>query len=145
MGVRLSRRAKVGRQIRRSAPNALPDFIPPQLTALVDDPHEGAEWAHELKWDGYRMHARIERGEVRMLTRTGLDWTYRYPCIAEALRKLSAEAAYIDGELCALSDEGLTSFSAMQAATDARATEGLVYILFDLLFLDGEDLTAKPL
>lgn len=135
----------MGRDIRRSAADALPDFVPPQLTALTDEPPDGPEWAHELKWDGYRMHGRIDRGVVRMLTRTGLDWTYRYPALVKALKALPAETAYLDGELCALSEEGLTSFSAMQAATDARATEGLVYILFDLLFLNGEDLTGKPL
>jgi ATP-dependent DNA ligase len=67
------------------------------------------------------MHARIDGGDARLLTRTGLDWTYRYPAMAEALRALRVEQAYLDGELCALSDDGLASFSAMQAATDGRS------------------------
>lgn len=145
MPVRVSRRAKVGREVRRTGPSALPDFIPPQLTALSDEAPDGPEWAHELKWDGYRMHARIEAGEVRLLTRTGLDWTERYPAVVRALTTLPVEDAYLDGELCALGETGLTSFSAMQAATDARSTESLVFVLFDLLFLDGEDLTGRPL
>ena len=145
MAGRVSRRAKVGRTIRRSEAGALPDFIPPQLTALTETAPEGGEWVHELKWDGYRMHARIDKGSLRLLTRTGLDWTDKYPAIAGALRRLRVKNAYLDGELCALSDAGLTSFSAMQAATDARSTEGLVLVLFDLLFLDGEDLTGEPL
>ncbi|MDB5593028.1 DNA ligase D, partial [Enterovirga sp.] len=145
MATRVPRRAKVGREVRRSDPGALPDFVPPQLTALGEEAPEGPDWAHELKWDGYRMHARIDRGEVRLLTRTGLDWTERYPAVAEALRALPVTDAYLDGELCALGETGLTSFSAMQAATDSRATGGLVLILFDLLFLDGEELTALPL
>src|SRR3712207_1130122 len=145
MAARVTRRAKVGRAIRRAEAGALPYFVPPQLTALTETAPEGGEWAHELKWDGYRMHARIDGNDVRLLTRTGLDWTDKYPAIAGALRRLSLEKAYLDGELCALSEAGLTSFSAMQAATDARSTDGLVLVLFDLLFLDGEDLTGEPL
>jgi ATP dependent DNA ligase domain len=142
MAGRVSRRAKVGRTIRRAEAGALPDFVPPQLTALTEAAPEGGEWAHELKWDGCRMHARIDGGKVRLLTRTGLDWTDKYPAIADALRAFPVSHAYLDGELCALSEGGLTSFSAMQAATDARSTAGLVLVLFDLLFLDGEDLTV---
>ena len=77
----ISRRAKVGRAIRRREIGALSDFVPPQLTALTETAPEGGEWAHELKWDGYRMHARIEARNVRLLTRTGLDWTDKYPSI----------------------------------------------------------------
>ena len=82
---------------------ALPDFVPPQLTALTETAPEGGEWAHELKWDGYRMHARIDGGNVRLLTRTGLDWTDKYPAIVDALPALPVSQAYLDGELCALS------------------------------------------
>src|SRR5829696_6122954 len=81
MAGRISRRAKVGRAIRRAEIGALPDFIPPQLTALTETPPKGGDWGHELKWDGYRMHARIEARNVRLLTRTGLDWTDKYPSI----------------------------------------------------------------
>ena len=71
----------------------MPDFIPPQLTALTETAPEGAEWVHELKWDGYRMHARIEGRNVRLLTRTGLDWTDKYPAIVKALRALPVSQA----------------------------------------------------
>src|SRR4051812_10752108 len=110
MAVRVSRRAQVGRMVRRTALNALPEFVPPQLTALTTDAPDGPEWAHELKWDGYRMHARVDGADVRLLTRTGLDWTHRYPAIVEALRAIPVGQAYLDGELCALSEDGLTSF-----------------------------------
>jgi ATP-dependent DNA ligase len=145
MAGRVSRRAKVGWAIRRAEAGALPDFVPPQLTALNKTAPDGGEWVHELKWDGYRMHARIDGVSVRLLTRTGLDWTDKYPAIVDALHALRVSQAYLDGELCAVSEGGLTSFSAMQAATDARSTEGLILVLFDLLFLDGEDLTGEPL
>ena len=92
MAGRVSRRAKVGRAIRRAKAGALPDFVPPQLTALTETAPEGGEWVHELKWDGYRMHARIDGGKVRLLTRTGLDWTDSYPAIVDALRALPVNA-----------------------------------------------------
>jgi ATP-dependent DNA ligase len=60
---------------RRNAAAVLPEWIPPQLTQLVDAAPEGDEWLHEIKFDGYRMHARLDRGTVKLLTRTGLDWT----------------------------------------------------------------------
>jgi ATP-dependent DNA ligase len=63
----------------------LPSFIPPQLSELVSAPPEGDAWAHEIKYDGYRIHARLDKGEVHLLTRTGLNWTDRYQTTAEAL------------------------------------------------------------
>jgi ATP-dependent DNA ligase len=70
---------------RRAEATALPGWVKPQLTKLVDAPPDGPEWLHEIKFDGYRMHARLDRGAVRLLTRTGLDWTHKYPAIASAL------------------------------------------------------------
>ena len=60
---------------RRSDAVALPNWILPQLTQLVDAAPEGDDWLHEIKYDGYRMHARLDHGDVKLLTRTGLDWT----------------------------------------------------------------------
>lgn len=75
-------------------------WVKPQLTRLVTEAPSGKEWAHELKFDGYRMHARLDRGDVRLLTRTGLDWTSKYPAIAAALNTIPARQVYLDGELC---------------------------------------------
>jgi len=69
---------------------ALPRWIRPQLTQLVDAVPDGDGWLHEIKYDGFRMHARLDRGDVRLLTRTGLDWTGKYPAVAVALRTRSA-------------------------------------------------------
>jgi ATP-dependent DNA ligase len=79
-----------------------PTWIKPQLTRLVDEAPTGKDWLHEIKYDGYRMHARLDSGQIQLLTRTGLDWSKRYLYTVEALRSLSAKTAYIDGELCAL-------------------------------------------
>jgi DNA ligase D-like protein (predicted ligase) len=123
----------------------LPAFIRPQLSQLVERPPEGEGWAHEVKYDGYRIHARLAGRDVKLLTRTGLDWTGRYPSTAEALAGLRARGTYMDGELCAVRPDGTTSFAELQAATDSRSTEHLIYFAFDLLFLNGRDMTRSPL
>lgn len=99
---------------------------------------EWKDWVHELKFDGYRMHARIEGGQVKLLTRTGLDWSHRYRRTIEALSSLKVKTAYLDGELCALNSNGLPVFSRLQAAMDEGRTDQLVFYAFDLLFLNGE-------
>src|SRR5215813_1150276 len=124
---------------------ALPAWIKPQLTKLVDQPPEGPAWLDEIKFDGYRMHARLDRGAVRLLTRTGLDWTHKYPAIAAAVSALGACQAYLDGELCGVFPDGITSFSMIHAASDAGNAAGLVYFIFDLRHLDGENIAALPL
>ena len=91
------------------------------------------------------MHARLDHGEVRLLTRNGLNLTTKYPQIAAAVAALPARQAYFDGELCGVRANGVTSFSMIQLASDAGNAAGLVFFLFDLLYLDGEDLTARPL
>jgi bifunctional non-homologous end joining protein LigD len=130
---------------RRTDAAALPRWIRPQLTQLVDQAPDGPEWLHEIKFDGYRMHARLDRGAVRLLTRTGLDWTHKYPAIAAAVASLPATQAYLDGELCGVGPAGITSFSMIQTASDSGNAAALVFFLFDLLYFDGEDLCPQPL
>jgi ATP-dependent DNA ligase len=84
---------------KRTARVPLPTFIEPQLSKLVEHAPTGPNWVHEIKFDGYRMAARIERGRVKLLTRSGLDWSEKYPETVQALSKLSLETAYIEGEL----------------------------------------------
>jgi bifunctional non-homologous end joining protein LigD len=124
---------------------ALPQWIRPQLTQLVNQAPDGPEWLHEIKFDGYRMHARLDRGAVRLLTRTGLDWTHKYPAIAAAMASIGARQVYLDGELCGVRPDGITSFSMIQMASDSGNAAALVFFLFDLLYLDGTDLCAQPL
>jgi bifunctional non-homologous end joining protein LigD len=131
-------------QRRRRAPTGSRGFIPPQLATLVTQAPDGPGWLHEIKLDGYRMHARLDSGDVRLLTRTGLDWTDKYPAIADALAELPVKSAYLDGELCGVLADGRTAFNLIQNAADTR-TGSLMFFLFDLLFLDGEDLRGLPL
>ena len=108
---------KSGRS-RRDVP--LPQFVPFQLSQPVEKPPSGPQWVHEIKLDGYRMAARIDNGRTQLLTRTGLDWTTKYPSAVAALANLNVKTAYIDGELCGVDDAGLPSFAQTQAATDGE-------------------------
>ncbi len=102
------------------------------------------DWLHEIKLDGYRMHARLDAGRVQILTRRGNDWTAKYPTIAKALAGLPTTSAYLDGELCGVLPNGRTAFNLIQNALE-HGDASLVYFVFDLLFLDGENLTGLPL
>src|ERR1700723_814807 len=128
---------------RRDAP--LPQFVPPQLSQPVEKPPSGTQWVHEIKLDGYRMAARIDNGRVRLLPRTGLDWIDKYPSAIAALANLNIKTAYIDGELCGVDEAGLPTFAHPQAATAGERNVQLVYYAFDLLHLDGRDVSALQL
>jgi len=128
---------------RRSRPNSpLPQFIPPQLSQPVEKPPAGQQWVHEIKLDGFRMAARIDNGRVQLLTRTGLDWTAKYPSAIAALANLNVKTAYIDGELCGVDEAGLPSFARTRAATDGERGVHLVYYTFDLLHVGGWDVAT---
>jgi DNA ligase D-like protein (predicted ligase) len=131
---------------RRSQPNSpLPQFVPPQLSKPVAAPPSGPQWLHEIKLDGYRMAARLDNGRVQLLTRTGLDWSDKYPSVTAALTNLKVKTAYTDGELCGVDAAGFPSFAQTQAATDGERGVHLIYYAFDLLHLDGWDLSSLPL
>jgi bifunctional non-homologous end joining protein LigD len=121
-----------------------PRWIKPQLAALVKAAPDGAGWLHEIKLDGYRMHARLDDGRVNIITRRGHDWTDKYPTIARALASLPVQNAYVDGERCGMLPDGRTAFNLIQSALE-DGDASLVYFVFDLLYLDGEDLTGLPL
>jgi bifunctional non-homologous end joining protein LigD len=121
-----------------------PQWIKPQLTKLSTKAPSGPNWVHEVKFDGYRMAARIDQGNVKLLTRSGLDWTAKYPGTAAAFAKLKVRSAYVDGELCGVRPDGVTSFELMQTASD-RGGDGLMFFAFDLLELDGENIARLPL
>ncbi len=130
---------------RGARKRAMPGTFVPQLATQADQPPDGPEWLHEIKYDGYRLIARIERGEVRLRTRSGLDWTGRFPALARALSALPVDSALIDGELVALAADGTTSFAELQDAIARRDTGGLVFFAFDLLYRDAYDLTGAAL
>ena len=125
---------------------ALPDFIEPMLATLAASPPTGEQWLHEIKFDGYRLQARLEAGRVKLLTRSGLDWTKKFgKDVILALRDLPAGTAIIDGELVVETASGASDFSALQADLSEGRNDRFVFYVFDLLHLDGYDLTRMPL
>jgi bifunctional non-homologous end joining protein LigD len=114
------------------------------LCTLVDKPPEGPEWLHEIKLDGYRLIARLDEGKVALLTRQGHDWAAQFPAIAQAVAALTCESAILDGEAVVLDSSGKSSFQALQGALGTRRPD-LFYYAFDLIHVNGEDLTATPL
>ena len=124
---------------------ALPERLEPELATLASSPPPVPDdWLYELKFDGYRVLARIEGDEVRCITRNGNDWTSKLPTLAKALAKLPTRSAWLDGEIVVAGKNGAPDFQALQNAFDRHATADIVYWLFDAPFLDGEDLRALP-
>ncbi len=124
----------------------LPSFVEPSLATLVTKAPAGPRWLHEIKYDGYRLQARVEAGRVKLLTRSGLDWTAKFGKeLVNALRALPVGTALIDGELVVENGAGVSDFSALQAELSAGRSDRFVFYAFDLLFLDGMDLRDVPL
>ena len=139
------RKKAAGDSPKAAKPANLPDFIPPSLATQRDAAPSGAAWLHEIKFDGYRIEARLDHGKITLLTRNRQDWTHRFKPIAAAVAKLAAETALLDGELVVEDRKGLSSFSLLQTDLKAGRSDRFVYNVFDLLHLDGRDLTALPL
>jgi bifunctional non-homologous end joining protein LigD len=121
----------------------LPDQLKPELATLVERAPEG-EWSYEIKFDGYRIMARIDHGEVKLFTRNGHDWTHKLPGQAEALATLSLESAWLDGEMVVTNEQGVPDFQALQNAFEAGRSGNIVYYLFDMPYLNGVDLREVP-
>ena len=134
---------------RRAAPRkttrlaSMPDFIEPQLAKLVERPPPGPGYAHEIKFDGYRVQLRVQTGKATIRTRSGLDWTDTFAAIARLARDLPD--CIIDGEVCALDGKNMPSFAALQAALSEGRSQDLVLFAFDLLFEGQEDCRPLPL
>lgn len=124
----------------------LPGFIPPMLATLVKSTPGDDRWLHEIKFDGYRIQAQVSAGKVKLFTRSGRDWTDRFgPDIAQALTALPVQQAVLDGEIVVEASGRSSDFSALQADLAEGRTDRMVYYAFDLLHLDGRDLTGLPL
>jgi bifunctional non-homologous end joining protein LigD len=121
-----------------------PDYVP-QLATLVATPPLGEKWLHEIKYDGYRIGASVRKGRVALYTRNGNDWTTAFPEIADAIAKQGVDDALIDGEVAVVLPDGRTSFQALQNTAGAASRGTLVYFVFDLLRLNGENLEPLPL
>lgn len=132
---------------KRAARAPLPPFAAPQLATLVDAVPSTGGWIYEVKYDGYRMLARVEGGAVRFFSRNGRDWSAKVPHLVRALKAMRLPDAWLDGEIVVLDDAGRTSFQQLQNALDgaAAANADIVYFVFDVLHADGQDLREAPL
>lgn len=139
-----TRNVKATRVATRAA-DPLPKFVPPCLATLYSDVAQGDQWIHEIKFDGYRLQACIDGDDVRLLTRTGLDWTGRFASVAKALKALKLKSAILDGEVVVEDEAGASSFVALVDALKAGRSADMAYYAFDALYLEGVDLTARTL
>ncbi|MBV6821768.1 DNA ligase D [Pseudomonas sp. PD9R] len=121
----------------------LPDQIKPELATLVEKAPQGP-WSYEVKFDGYRIMARIDHDDVKLFTRNGHDWTHKLPGQAKALAGLGLESAWLDGEMVVADEQGVPDFQALQNAFDAGRSGNILYYLFDLPYLNGVDLRDVP-
>lgn len=126
----------------RAAP--LPASLKPELATLVDTAPDG-DWRYEIKFDGYRIVARIEDDQVSLFTRNGHDWTAKMPHQAKALAALGLQSAWLDGEVVVANEQGVPDFQALQNAFENDRSGDIVYYLFDLPYLNGMDLREVPL
>ena len=142
-----ARKSKIASPARLPGADRAPLLEPlqPQLAELASQVPEGEQWFHEIKFDGYRILAWVDRGRVTLRTRNKLDWTTRFPELAAGLAELPARQAVLDGEVVALLPSGASSFQELQNALSEDKTGQLIYQAFDLLFLDGYDLRGVPL
>ncbi|MBV8451476.1 MAG: DNA ligase D, partial [Deltaproteobacteria bacterium] len=125
------------RKLRSHALHRMPEFIAPELCKLVDRPPSGTGWVHEVKFDGYRIQARVENGHAVLRTSKGLDWTHKFAAIARTAASLPN--GIYDGEVIALTKKGVPDFAILQAALAEGKTNDLIYFVFDLLFASGDD------
>jgi bifunctional non-homologous end joining protein LigD len=140
---RAHHKAESAKAAKPTKVNAMPEYVPFELCTPVERPPNGADWGHEIKFDGYRIQMRVEDGKATLKTRKGLDWTDKFTAIANAGGALGD--AMIDGEIVALDHQGAPNFSALQAAISEGKTERLIFYAFDLLFAKGEDFRRLPL
>jgi bifunctional non-homologous end joining protein LigD len=131
-----------GRKKSSIKAGVMPEHVDPMLCTLIKDPLDSQEYIYELKWDGYRIVSRVEGKSVRMNSRSGLDYTAKYPLIAEALQSLGHDLM-IDGEVVVLNQEGKPDFDTLQLYNGKRTP--IHYCVFDLLYLDGNSLMELPL
>ncbi|MGB3271148.1 MAG: DNA ligase D [Rhodanobacter sp.] len=141
--VRLAKAAAALEGARKASPSA--EFFKPELARLREFPPEGEQWLHEVKWDGYRILAAIAGGEVKLWSRNALAWNDRLPDIVQSLESLGLQSARLDGELIALDARGRSDFNGLQATLSGEAQLPLVYMLFDLPYLEGSDLSRVGL
>jgi bifunctional non-homologous end joining protein LigD len=129
----------------RPTPSPIPYRISTQQPILVTETLAGEKWLHEVKHDGFRMLARLNAGEAAVTSRHGRPWGSRLPHLAAAVAKLPCKSVILDGELCCPDPEGRSDFDGLRSSFGRERTDHLVYMAFDLIYLDGHDWRPVPL
>src|SRR6185503_13109453 len=125
--------------------DVFPGFIEPSHPTLRPTVPDGDRWLHEVKVDGYHLQIHIWHGGVTAYTRRGHNWTSRFQSIVDACKQLPVKEAILDGEVIAPDESGTSDFGTLQAELAAKRSDNLVFVAFDLLYLDGFDLRGSPL
>ncbi len=135
---------QVEKRIPRKKLNST-SFVEAELAVLVEAPPSGDQWVHETKFDGYRMQAHVQNGQVKLFNRNAQNWTRRFPTVEQALHKLKKLNVILDGEIVWMDEEGRSDFQKLQNALQDKKSDSILYYVFDLLFFNGEDWRQKPL
>lgn len=143
--VRISKKKLAPGELVGARKRSMPEFVAPQLATLVTQPPEGEGWLHELKFDGYRMLCHLSHGKVRFWSRNQKDWTEKFPNLVKALKTFPAGSVILDGEIVIVDSAGRSSFQDLQQAMGKSGAGAFIFQVFDLIYLDGYDLTALPL
>jgi bifunctional non-homologous end joining protein LigD len=133
------------KKARLPAKTRAPGFLPVQLARLADLPPEGEGWIHEIKFDGYRLQVHVNGKKARIFTRSGLDWTKKFPTLAREVASFGISSCILDGEAVVLDEGGRSDFQKLQNSLELGRAGDIVFYAFDLLFLDGRDLRSLPL
>lgn len=130
---------------KRTVKTKLPDFVEPQLALLAEVPPLGDNWIHEIKLDGYRTLCHKQKSNIKLLTRSGLDWTNKYKAIEQECKKIPADSVMLDGEIVWVDDNGVSHFQGLQNSLENHNSDELLFYVFDILHLNGEDLRGTPM
>jgi DNA ligase D-like protein (predicted ligase) len=133
-----------GKIVMAGTKTPIPSRIKPQLVSMATKPPAGGAWRYEIKQDGFRFLVRIDGPAVQLFTKNGHDWTNKLPRLARSLARLAVHSAWLDGEIVFQQEDGRPVFHALRPAFDSGQTDPLVYIAFDLLYLNGYDLRSEP-
>ncbi len=127
--------------LQNAAECELPVALKPQLATLVDvPPNDPAEWTYEIKFDGYRILARIDGAKIQLFTRNGNDWSHKLPHLVKAIDGMGLKNGWLDGEVIVPNEHGIPDFQSLQNAFDSSRTQSIIYYIFDIPFHNGYDL-----
>jgi bifunctional non-homologous end joining protein LigD len=137
--------ASVDELLEKGKKQSFPHDLKPMLATRVEEAFDSKDWLYEIKWDGYRALAYVQKGKVELRSRNNLSFTKKFTAITETLKEEWNADAVLDGEIVALNDEGLPDFQSLQNFVKNGRKARLAFYVFDILWCNGKDLTSLPL